>query len=367
MAPKKDKDKPPEFMTISGQTCRRVKDSNGKFVYRPIQADGSDVALQAKPKNDEEEEKKWIQMKEREVQEARVRDARQQSAKQMREKEKLGLVEKSGRSREPTLKVPAPLQRLRDEHEAALKVGMSTSKPGEYLILKEALDIEEKRFQAKVKEAKEKAYKRTRGKLRVGGRAGIDESDGDLDEEDIALVPKQELHDIDDYRRDLPITKPSAGRVAPQPSLWSANGHTTNESHSNNGSQQKQGGGNSRPGSARQGRGRGRGGNPPRAEPGSDSLDMNGLSESLPEADAKPGRGGRGGRAGGSGGGNRGHGGRGGGHANNEIGVDASASSNGHGGRGGRSKGGNRGKGRGRGEMGREQKVGQAAVVNTAG
>jgi hypothetical protein len=31
-----------------------------------------------------------------------------------------------------------------------MKVGMSTSKPGEYLILKEALDIEEKRFQAKV-------------------------------------------------------------------------------------------------------------------------------------------------------------------------------------------------------------------------
>lgn len=41
----------------------------------------------APPQNDEEEEKKWIQMKEREVQEARLRDARQQSAKQMREKE----------------------------------------------------------------------------------------------------------------------------------------------------------------------------------------------------------------------------------------------------------------------------------------
>eukprot|EP00951_Prasinocladus_malaysianus_P006295 scaffold44799_cov25-Prasinocladus_malaysianus.AAC.1 len=39
MAPKRDKDsKPPEYMTINGQRCRRVKDPNsGKFVYRPVQ------------------------------------------------------------------------------------------------------------------------------------------------------------------------------------------------------------------------------------------------------------------------------------------------------------------------------------------
>eukprot|EP00873_Tetraselmis_striata_P043196 jgi/Tetstr1/463460/TSEL_008353.t1 len=352
MAPKKDKDKPPEFMTISGQLCRRVKDSSGKFVYRPVQADGTEAGGQTKPKNDEEEEKKWIQMKEREVQEARLRDARQQSAKQMREKEKLGLVEKSGRAREPTVKVPAALQRLREEHEAALKVGMQTSKPGEYILIKEALNIEEKRYHARVKDAKEKAYKRTRGKLRVAGRAGIGDSDEDLDEEDTALVPKQELHDIDDYRRDMPVKKATAGRGAAQPTLWSANGQSAAPLPSDAGHV------SARPASVRPGRGRG--GNAAHAAQQDGSMDMSDLGNALPSTDA----GGRGRGRGRRGGGGRGGGarGRGSGPSDEAFGENSRPASARP-----RSKGGNRGRGRGSRGRGHEPGGGLVVAANNAG
>uniref|UniRef100_A0A061SPA1 Uncharacterized protein n=1 Tax=Tetraselmis sp. GSL018 TaxID=582737 RepID=A0A061SPA1_9CHLO len=214
MAPKKEKDKPPQFMTINGQQCQRVKDaSTGKFVYRPVQDDTSarnsgNPSLWQNSKDNEDEEKKWLQQKEREVQELRWQESRQQTIQERRQKEKVGLIEKvPGRRREPKVPVPATLRKLREEHDAALAVGMKDSRPKQFALIQEALEIEESRYQAKVKAAKERAYRKTRGHLRLEGEAGLDDSGSDAEdgrEHDGALVPKQELHDIEDYRRDLP-------------------------------------------------------------------------------------------------------------------------------------------------------------------
>jgi hypothetical protein len=178
-------------------------EKEGQIKWEPV--DGIDsLASREAARRVEREELEFLRQQEEAIKDARVKEGREAHRKESQRKAQIFGAENvfrttkerhlppisliphththlgpppprhlsSRQTRGPLVQEPKLLVDTRLEEEAARKAGLDKTDPKKYLFLKESLDALEARYKAEELAAREKAYERKKGKLRIRDRPG---------------------------------------------------------------------------------------------------------------------------------------------------------------------------------------------------
>jgi len=179
---------------------RAVKKPDGTIAYKQV----AELDKATESKKGQKSDKAWVKEKAREV--AKARDAEFHETKRKEQRKNANTygaseiyTRRSDRQGQVHVEVSQYLADLRLEDEQARHAQKDTKQPGQYRLIKEALDAEESKYQQKVLKAREVSYSRTR--KRMGVRGGGKQGDS-TDEEDNAELSDEQFRKLCQARND---------------------------------------------------------------------------------------------------------------------------------------------------------------------